>query len=93
MTVQGKSLPKVRTEGGVPAASRVGFGDDLSTAVELEEIAAALPERRYFLRCGRRSRAAGNGELRRTRGLYPGVAVSGGIMSSKTLQRTAGMRK
>jgi hypothetical protein len=35
--------------------------DDPAAAVELEEIAAALPERRYFLRCGRRSRAAGTG--------------------------------
>jgi len=62
-------------------------------AAELEEIVVVLPKRRYFLRCGRRPRAAGNGELRRTRGLYPGVAVFGGIMSSKTLQWTAGTRK
>jgi len=94
VTAQGKSRPKVRTEGGVPAASRLGFGrDDLSMAAELEEIVVVLPKRRYFLRCGRRPRAAGNGELRRTRGLYPGVAVFGGIMSSKTLQWTAGTRK
>ena len=66
--------------------------DDLAAAVELEEIAAALPERRYFLRCGRRSRAAGTGNCA-DRGLYPGMAVSGGIMNSKTLQRTAGMRR
>jgi hypothetical protein len=55
VAAQGKSRPKVRTEGGVPAASRVGFGrDDLSIAAELEE----------------RVR-----ELRRTRELYPGMAV------------------
>jgi hypothetical protein len=46
--------------------------DDLAAAVGLEEIAAALPERRYFLRCGRRALASrGNGELRRVRELHP----------------------
>jgi hypothetical protein len=50
---------KTRADSDVPAASRVDGRDDLATAVELEVIAAALPEQRFFL-CGfgRRSRVA-----------------------------------
>ena len=78
-----------------------GFSrDDLSVSVQLEQIPKESPEQRHF---NWRSRAAlasrsererlRNVELRRARELYAGMAVSGGVMSSKTLQLTAGMRK
>ena len=74
--------------------------DDLAGAVELDLITAALPEQRFFiwrlmaaLASHRELERLRNDELRHARRFYPGMAVSGRVMTSKTLRWMAGMRK